>query len=316
VSASRQDERVAATARSGASLSHVLLYFVLAYAISWAWVIPLAATGHTVAQGRGWPTHLPSLVGPMVAALLVTAWDAGGPGVRDLLARMARWRIGWRWWLAAVSPLLVFLAVLVVLAVAGTDLPAGDNFADFSGISSGLGLLVVWSLILLVNGFWEETGWRGYALAQLQRRWSPVAAAVLVAAGWAVWHIPQFFLLQSYEDFSIPMIPVFLVGLVGGSVVLTWLYNRSGSSILAVAVWHGLYNATGATGAASMMSGLLQAAIWTYVVVLAAVLLVLERRAHTASRPSVIGPRRSGSGGKAGPSHDSRPLSGDLIVTA
>ena len=148
-----------------------------------------------------------------------------------------------------MSPLLVFLAVLVVLAVAGTDLPAGNNFADFSGISSGLGLLVVWSLILLVNGFGEETGWRGYALAQLQRRWSPVAAAFLVAAGWAVWHIPQFFLLQSYEDFSIPMIPVFLVGLAGGSVVLTWLYNRSGSCILAVAVWHGLYNATGATGA-------------------------------------------------------------------
>jgi CAAX protease family protein len=119
VSASRQDQRATLTARTGAPRSHVLLYFVLAYAISWAWVIPLAATGHTVAQGRGWPTHLPSLVGPMVAALLVTGWDAGGPGVRDLLARMARWRIGWRWWVAAVSPLLVFLAVLVVLAMAG-----------------------------------------------------------------------------------------------------------------------------------------------------------------------------------------------------
>jgi membrane protease YdiL (CAAX protease family) len=213
------------TARTGAPLSHVLLYFVLACAISWAWVIPLAATGHTVAQGRGWPTHFPSLVGPMVAALLVTAWDAGGPGVRDLLARMARWRIGWQWWVTAVSPLLVFLAVLVVLAVAGADVPAGKEFADFSGISSGLGVLAVWSVILLVNGLGEETGWRGYALAQLQRRWSPVTAAFLVAAGWAVWHIPQFFLLQSYQDFSAPMIPVFLIGLAGGSVVLTWLYN-------------------------------------------------------------------------------------------
>jgi len=76
---SRQDLRAAVTARTGAPLSHVLLYFVVAYAISWAWVIPLAATGHPVAQGRGWPTHLPSLVGPIVAALLVTAWDAGGP---------------------------------------------------------------------------------------------------------------------------------------------------------------------------------------------------------------------------------------------
>jgi membrane protease YdiL (CAAX protease family) len=204
---------------------------------------------------------------------------------------MVRWRIGWRWWLAAVSPLLVFLAVLLVLVAAGADLPAGKEFADFSGISSGLGLLVVWALILLVNGFGEETGWRGYALPQLQRRWSPVTAAVLVAAGWAVWHIPQFFLLKSYQDFSTPMIPVFLVGLAGGSVVLTWLYNRSGSSILSVAVWHGLYNTTGATGGASMMSGLLQTVMWTYAVVLAAALLALEGRARKAGRPSVIGPR-------------------------
>lgn len=293
MSASRQDQRAAATAPTAAPLSRVLLYFALAFAISWAWVIPLAATGHTVAQGRGWPTHLPSLIGPMVAALLLTAWDAGAAGLRDLLARMVRWRIGWGWWLAALSPLLVFLGLLLVLTVAGTQLPAGKDFADFSGISSGLGVLVVWGLVLLVNGFGEETGWRGYALAHLQRRWSPVTAAVVVAAGWAVWHIPQFFLLQSYQDFSTPMIPVFLVGLAAGSVVLTWLYNRSGSSILAVAVWHGLYNTTGATGAASMMSGLLQVVMWTYVVVLAAVLLVLERRAHKAGRPSVIGPRTS-----------------------
>jgi hypothetical protein len=49
-----------------------------------------------------------------------------------------------------------------------------------------------------------------------------------------------------------------------------------------------------------MMSGLLQAVIRTYVVVLAAVLLALERRAHKAGRPSVIGPRTPGLGWKVG----------------
>src|SRR5947209_349820 len=82
----------------------LLAFFVLSYALSWAWVIPFAATGQTVFEGRGWPTHFPSLLGPMVAAFVVTAWTTGRVGVRDLCSRMVQWRIGWRWWLIALSP--------------------------------------------------------------------------------------------------------------------------------------------------------------------------------------------------------------------
>jgi uncharacterized protein len=95
----------------------LVAFFALSYALSWAWVIPLAATGHTVFQGRGWPTHLPSLVGPMLAAFIVTVWTTGRSGVRDLLRRMGRCRIGWRWWLVALSP-LAFLGVALAM-VAG-----------------------------------------------------------------------------------------------------------------------------------------------------------------------------------------------------
>jgi hypothetical protein len=61
--------------------------------------------------------------------------------------------------------------------------------------------------------------------------------------------------------------------------------------VLAVAVWHGLYNVVGATAAANQHGGVISAAIWTFVVLLAVVLLVLERRAVRAGRPSVLGPR-------------------------
>jgi GyrI-like small molecule binding domain len=82
----------------------VVAFFVLAYAFSWAWVIAWAATGHTVAQGQGWPTRLPSLLGPMLAAFVVTVFTTGPDGIRDLVIRMVRWRIGWRWWVIVVSP--------------------------------------------------------------------------------------------------------------------------------------------------------------------------------------------------------------------
>lgn len=269
---------------------HVVAFFVLAYAISWAWVIPLGATGHTVTQGKGWPTHFPSLLGPMLAAFAVTASTRGRPGVRDLLARMGHWRIGWRWWLAVASPLAFFFVVIGTMAAVSADIPSGRDFARFSGLPSGLGLLGIALAITVVNGFGEETGWRGYALPQLQRRFTPLGASLIIAGFWAGWHIPQFFVLESYKSFSVAMLPVFVLGLTCGAIVWTWVYNGTGS-ILAVAVWHGLYNVTGGTKAATGDDGIIASAMWTYVVITAIVLLAVERRARRAGHPSVLAGR-------------------------
>src|SRR4051794_7875197 len=266
-----------------------LLFVAVAYALSWAWVIPLAATGSHVAQGRGWPTHVPALLGPLLAAVLC-AGLAGRSALHALSASMLRWRIGWRWWLAAISPLLALLAVVGVLAAAGADLPAESTFGQFSGISAAWGVLGVAAVIVLIGGLGEETGWRGYLQPVLQRRMSPLAATGLVALVWAGWHAPQFFLISTYEDFPPAMLPVFVVGLAGGSVVLAWLYNHT-RSVLACAVWHGLYNIAGATAAATSGSGLISAAIWTFVVLFAVVLLLQEWRATRTGRRPVLAPR-------------------------
>jgi hypothetical protein len=37
----------------------LVAFFVIAYVVSWAWVIPLAATHQAVQRGQGWPTHYP-----------------------------------------------------------------------------------------------------------------------------------------------------------------------------------------------------------------------------------------------------------------
>jgi uncharacterized protein len=66
--------------RPGLDVRALVAFFVLAYALSWAWVIPLAVQGQVVDRGDGWPTHYPSLLGPLVAAFLVTAWTAGRGG--------------------------------------------------------------------------------------------------------------------------------------------------------------------------------------------------------------------------------------------
>ncbi len=169
-------------------------------------------------------------------------------------------------------------------------MPSRGEFGRFSGIPSGLGILGMTVVVILVNGFGEETGWRGYALPQLQHRFGPITASLVIAVFWAGWHIPQFFLLDSYQSFSIAMVPIFLFGLTCGAIVWTWVYNRTGS-ILAVAVWHGIYNVTGATKAATGGGGAIASAMWTYVVITAMVLLVIERRRRRTGNPTILGAR-------------------------
>jgi len=96
-------------------------YFVLAYALSWSVFVPLAlAKQNVIAPLPAW-LHIIGAFGPFVSAFIVTAATMGRAGVRELLDRITRWRIGWIWWaVALLSPVvLFFLGALVAGIVAG-----------------------------------------------------------------------------------------------------------------------------------------------------------------------------------------------------
>jgi uncharacterized protein len=245
-------------------------YVVLAYGLSWLWLLPMAAGGLLVLQGQGWPTHFPALLGPMIAALLVAARTGT---LRRLLLSMVRVRVAARWWVVALSPLGLLAVALLADVISGSELPSPSAFAQLSGLPSTLGLLGVAVVVLLINGFGEETGWRGFALPLLQRRYSPLVAMLLLALIWAGWHLPMFLVLDNFRSFSVGTVIGWLLGLTAGSIVLGWLYNRSGGSVALVAVWHAGFNMVSATAAAT---GLLAAIVTTVVMLQAVVLIVAE----------------------------------------
>jgi membrane protease YdiL (CAAX protease family) len=145
---------------------------------------------------------------------------------------------------------LAFLAIaLVVQAIIG-DLPRLADFGRYTGLPN-VGLLGVVGIAFLLNGFGEETGWRGFAVPRLVSRFGPLGAALAIAPVWALWHLPYFFALDSYQSFNLFTIIGFMIGLAYGSVVLAWLYLGTGSSILAVAIWHTLFNIATATDGAT-----------------------------------------------------------------
>ena len=260
------------------------VFVALAYAVSWAWTFPFVAAGDVVKQGIGWPTNFPSLLGPALAAFVVMALVWGRAGVRELLARIARWRMPLRWWAATLSP-LAFLGVALAVAAATGQLPRWGDFGRYSGLAA-IGAVPVVVIVVLVT-FGEETGWRGFALPLLQRRYGALAAALLVTPIWVVWHLPFFFTVATYRDFAPVGYVGFAFGIGCGSIVLTWLYNGTGGSILACAVWHGLYNLATGTAAAN---GTIQAVTSAFVYVLAMLLIGLELRARSRGDASILGP--------------------------
>jgi uncharacterized protein len=261
-------------------------FVALAYAVSWGWTFPFVAAGDVVEKGVGWPTTLPALVGPGLAAFVVTALLWSRAGVRDLLARMTRWRMSLGWWAATLSP-LAFLGVALAVAWATGKLPSWSDFGRYNGLPA-LGVVPV-AVIAVLSTFGEETGWRGFALPLLQRRYSAFTAALLVTPIWAVWHLPYFFTVSTYRDFAPVGYVGFVFGLACGSIVLTWLYNGTGGSILACAVWHGLYNLATGTAAAN---GTIQAVTSALVYSQALLLVGLELRARRRGEESILGLHR------------------------
>lgn len=235
----------------------VAVYYALTLLMSWGYWLGLLAQGLQVAPGTG-VSHFPGLMAPLLAALLTTALGSGRAGLRAFMGRLLR-RPPWPAWGWALSPLLLGAAVFGLLAAAGHGWPALHDFARFPGLPTDWPVAAVFAVVLLVNGLGEEGGWRGFLLGQLQQRHGRFGAAWRVAALWAFWHAPLFWLNQSMQALLGLTLLGWLFGLLCGSFVLADVHRRSAGALLPVAVWHAGYNlmvasAAGAGLAAALIS--------------------------------------------------------------
>ena len=216
-------------------------YFLVAYAISWSIAVPLALQAQGIVPTRlPWALHYLTAFGPAAAALLIarllrepTETDRSAP--RNAMNRPAVW-----WAVGCGSPLLLFVIARLAAGIAGQTGPTWTalghvNFLPDLGLSA-------WVLWLLTSGFGEELGWRGFALPGLQRTHSALTSSVLLAIGWAGWHLPAFFYVPSYTAMGLRVLPGFFLGVLAGAIVLTWLYNSSEGSVFAAVLWHASFN--------------------------------------------------------------------------
>lgn len=180
----------------------------------------------------GLPLAAVMVVCPSVAALLLSYRAGGFQKARSLAARVFDFKrvTSPRWYI----PVAFFTPIVSVLAFAalrfsGVDFPV----PKIENIST-----LALSGVFVLSALAEELGWSGYALEPLQRRWGEWPSSLCIGGIWAAWH----FLALLEVGRSAEWIAWWTLGTLAARIIMVWLYNRAGRSVVLVALYHACSN--------------------------------------------------------------------------
>jgi CAAX protease family protein len=209
-----------------------LIFFILTFALSSPFWLIGAVTGLQLLPGL--PVSGLSAFCPLIAALILVYRENKSVGMTKLLKRPFDYkRIRAKVWYV---PILLFWPGVMVLSygvirLAGSPIPIPQ--------------LTVWKpLVLLVACFiaalGEELGWMGYMIGPMQTRWNALQASLFLGLVWAAWHLVLLLQAQRPPEYIVWQSFAYLAE----RILFVWLYNNTGKSVFAAAVFHAMLNVT------------------------------------------------------------------------
>lgn len=210
---------------------------------SWGRLEDVRASAHPAFAAACWLTLT------LLPAWLVFLAGAGARGVRDLLGSLVRWRQPLNSYLLALLLMPVAgLAGIVLLRALGGPWPAFPQSGPPLEVARNLATVFV-ATVLYGGGLGEEPGWRGFALPRLQHRFDPLTASAILSIAWSLWFVPL--LLLGAQHSALPLgqalvlgIALRLFSILPVAIAYTWLANRTGGSLLLLALMHASVNNT------------------------------------------------------------------------
>lgn len=217
----------------------IFAYFTMVFTISWGGIfLAVGPKGFQSSGTQSWGQFLLVFLamgaGPSLTSILLTGIVGGREGLRDLFSRLGRWRVNLSWYGAALllNPLLLiaifsFLTLLSPSFIPGI-IKSSDKISMLGiGITGGL-----------AAGFLEELGWMGFALPKMQLKYGALKAALLLGVIHGIWHfLSDYWGNAGFAGFygSLYLLRFFLwvVVLTAQRVLITWVYNNTGSLLLA-----------------------------------------------------------------------------------
>lgn len=174
---------------------------------------------------------------PTISALIVASAIGGKKEILNLLSGFTRWKVGFKWYLAA---LFLFLGPFVY----GLFYIALGNPAP--GMKAGTTIYIILSQLafnLFSGPISEELGWRGFALPRLESKYNALVSSLILGVVWFGWHIPLYFVPGSAQRGIPPFVYLMLVIVL--TIYITWLYNNTKGSLIITTLAHFSFNCAG-----------------------------------------------------------------------
>jgi CAAX protease family protein len=205
----------------------VVSYFALTFFISWLCAFLVAAPhllrGQPLRKLTGILMFPAMLVGPSLAGILLTRLFDGPAGLRDLFARMRRFRFPSRWYAALLIPPVFVLSILLLLKTFVSPVYSPNRF--WLGLAFGI-----------PAGFFEEIGWTGFAFPKMSLKLPALPAAILLGLLWGLWHVPVINFLGTavpHGAYWPHLFVAFTAAMTAMRVLISWLYSHTKSVLLA-----------------------------------------------------------------------------------
>lgn len=221
----------------------VLAFYILVFFISWGGILVLVGPDRMPGSSQQVERLMPLVLlamfaGPSLAGVVMTGLVSGRTGLRELLSRLAKWRVGVGWYAIALllGPLLVAAVLLALSLLSPVFLPGVVTTDDkLALVLFG----IAWGLI--GGGFLEELGWTGFAVPRLRLHYSAVTTGLIVGLLWGAWHFliafwasGSFAAGQGVAIFVAGFLVFYMFALPAYRVLMVWVYDRVGSLLVAM----------------------------------------------------------------------------------
>jgi membrane protease YdiL (CAAX protease family) len=213
------------------------VFFGLTFLLSWLIWVPMALDHYSLLpfkldENFVLIVRLFGTLGPAIAASLVALTAGGRSAVKKLWSQIGLWRVNWTWYVAAV---VVFPALVFVAAWINNLLPGSQPLLIQQ--ASPATLLVI-MIVMTISVTGEEIGWRGFALPEMQKRWTALKTSLLLGTIHTLWHLPFWITLGELERYGWSYWLLSWAWILALTIYMTWILNNTGNSLLLVLLFH------------------------------------------------------------------------------